>query len=302
MLGPAPRIEINEMSQRNGTEGLLALPDEVLGRIASQLHDPNQLLTLALTCNYFKKVVEGAAQTFIDVCATDEERNNLPQVNLLMADTEEWVGRNWGIVTKYRLILKHRESLQFDQIVGYVEHTEGDKSNLHTIPGRRVANGFGSSNRIMRSGVHKVIFELGGVAEASAMIGIARPMDYNNKALYDHRNRYRFDPRDDGIKAKYPPAWQGENQVNIVMWSLFGHIFLSRGQENEYCFLRNDGFNESDRVGFLLNMDNGTLALYRNGNHVGEIASGLVGEYVWVARLGRSLRNEDASVRICEWD
>ena len=107
MLVPAPRIEINEMSQSNGTDGLLTLPDEVLKRIASQLHDPNQLLTLALTCKHFKKVVEGAAQTFIDVRATDKERNNLPRVNLPVANSEKWVGRNWGVITKYQQILKH---------------------------------------------------------------------------------------------------------------------------------------------------------------------------------------------------
>mmetsp|Transcript_35854 Transcript_35854/g.64573 ORF Transcript_35854/g.64573 Transcript_35854/m.64573 type:complete len:125 (-) Transcript_35854:223-597(-) len=105
------------MSQNNGTEGLLALPDEVLKRIASQLHDPNQLLTLALTCKHLQTVVEGVAHAFIDG-ATDEERNNLPQVNLPMTNSEEWVGRNWGVITKYQLILKHRESLRFDQIFG----------------------------------------------------------------------------------------------------------------------------------------------------------------------------------------
>ena len=128
-------------------------------------------------------------------------------------------------------------------------------------------------------------------------------MDYNNKTLYE--TQYSFDPRDDGIKAKYPRVWQGANQVNVVLWGssdFGGYIHSCRGQEDESSRFRDDGFNNSDRVGFLLDMNNGTLALYRNGNHVGEIASGLVGEYVWVARLGSSLRNEDASVRICEWD
>mmetsp|Transcript_25087 Transcript_25087/g.46217 ORF Transcript_25087/g.46217 Transcript_25087/m.46217 type:complete len:301 (+) Transcript_25087:104-1006(+) len=300
------------MSQSNGTEGLLALPDEVLKRIASQLHDPNQLLTLALACKHFKKVVEGAAQTFIDVCATDEERNNLPPVDLPVADSKKWVGRNWGVIDKYQVVLKHRESLRFDQIVGDVGHKEGDKSTLRAIPGRMipigmsVPIGMGSSNRIMRSGVHRAIFEFDGPARGSVMIGIDRPMDYNNKTLYE--DPHRFDPSDDGIEAKYLPAWQGENQVNVVLWSSgFGteNILLCRGQNNENRRLRNDRLKTAGRVGFLLDMDNGTLARYMNGNHVSTItiATGLVGEYVWIVCLGPcSRRNKDTSVRICEWD
>ena len=89
MLGPAPRIAMNEMSQSNDTDDLLALPDEVLKRIASQLYDPNQLLALALTCKHLQTVVEGVARTFIDVCATGEERNNLHLVNLSMANSDK---------------------------------------------------------------------------------------------------------------------------------------------------------------------------------------------------------------------
>ena len=45
----------------------------------------------------------------------------------------------------------------------------------------------GLINSTMRSGVHKAIFEFGGVNALSAAIGIARPMDYNNKTLYQNQ-------------------------------------------------------------------------------------------------------------------
>ena len=45
------------------------------------------------------------------------------------------------------------------------------------------------------------------------------------------------------------------------------------------------GLVGTDKVGFVLDMDSGTLALYNNENRVGEVISGLSRQYVWVARL-----------------
>ena len=78
----------------------------------------------------------------------------------------------------------------------------------------------------------------------------------------------------------------------------YAYISLSRGQEDEHHCLINDGYNNSDRVGFLLDMDNGTLALYKIEDHIGEIASGFVGDYVWIATcLSNSLGDGYTSVR-----
>ena len=52
----------------------------------------------------------------------------------------------------------------------------------------------------MRSRKHRAIFEIGGVAGVPATIGIARPMDYNNKTLYQSQ-LFFFDPRDDVMVA-----------------------------------------------------------------------------------------------------
>ncbi len=77
------------MSEGNGTASLLAFPDEVLERVASHLCAPAQLLTLGLTCKQLLTVSKAVAQRFIDVEATDDERNNLPQVDLLTTGAED---------------------------------------------------------------------------------------------------------------------------------------------------------------------------------------------------------------------
>ena len=101
---------------------LLAFPDGILECVASHF-DPNQLLILALTCKRLQTLVEGVAQTFIND-ATEEERNNLPQVELPIVGIQEWVGRRWGVIVNYKLILAQRATLHFDQLIGDVDHPE----------------------------------------------------------------------------------------------------------------------------------------------------------------------------------
>ena len=242
--------------------------------------------------------MEGVAQTFIND-ATEEERNNLPQVELPILGIQEWVGRHWGVIVNYKLILAQRATLRFDQFVGNVDQVEGDKSKLISTHLFDIQYGFGTSNHIMRSGVHKVKFEYGGVFnvdDGGLMIGIMRPMDYYNKSLYDSLDDISL--ADNGIVAKYPHVWHNEDKINVVQWYSDGDVVLRKGQHTKVDGFYSDEFYSTDRVGFILDMNNGTLALYKNGNCVGQVISGLDGEYVWYARsLGG--RGE---IRICEWD
>ena len=99
------------MNEGDG-KGLVELPVDVLKHIALLFNDPATLLKLALTCKHLQWAVEGAAQAFIDADATDEERNNLPRVDLPTADVGgERASRRWGVIAKYKLILNHREPL-----------------------------------------------------------------------------------------------------------------------------------------------------------------------------------------------
>lgn len=111
----------------------MVLSSKILGHAACQLHNTRDLLAMAPACKHFGGTVRSATQTFINTCTTEEERDNIPLVKILVVRTKEWechspfsskewVGRDWGIISKYQQVLKHQEILWFDQIFGYAEH------------------------------------------------------------------------------------------------------------------------------------------------------------------------------------
>ncbi len=55
----------------------------------------------------------------------------------------------------------------------------------------------------------------------------------------------------------------------------------------------------TDKVGFILDLDEGVLSLQKSGKHI-EVVSGLVGEYVWAASVLCDMHGP--SIRIGEWD
>lgn len=280
------------MNEGIAKEGLFRLPDDVLKRVASLIHDPKALLNLALACKHLQRAVEGFTQAFIDGDATDEERNNLPRVDLQTMDAGgEWTSRRWGVIAKYKLILNHRDPLRFDQIIGVLRHAEDDKSKvvLASPPSFGVSEGHGfcASNRVMMSGSHRATFELSSSGRFVASIGITRPVDYC------HTNA--------DMVLKFPPAWHDESKTNSVEWHSIGTVFLCKGQQSEVLHrVTSIKFDGSNAVGLLLDMGNGTLTLYKNGNSVGTVVAGLAGEYVvWVAAI--KSWGSSASIRICEW-
>ena len=46
-----------------------------------------------------------------------------------------------------------------------------------------------------------------------------------------------------------------------------------------------EGFNNGDEIGMLLDLNVGTLSIYKNGRYLGILKDGLAGEYCWVATM-----------------
>ena len=88
---------------------------------------------------------------------TVHKRANLSRTNILASDTVagEGVDRRWGVLAKCGLVLNH---CQDDQIVGAVTQVMGDKSTLCLCSLDWC--GVGSSNHVMRAGVHKAVFDI----------------------------------------------------------------------------------------------------------------------------------------------
>ena len=162
---------------------------------------------------------------------------------------------------RYQLIPNHCTSLRFDHIVRTVRHLESDKSKISALV---QATGFGSSNRVMRSGVHRENFELGFSDFVTAvMVGITRPMDYFSTSLCNNLGMAFHS--DLVIAENYAPAWHNQSQVNVVEFYNGGGVGLRKGQHfGEY--LNQPSFDSTDKIGLLIDMESGTLSLYKKQN------------------------------------
>jgi len=100
------RFRRQAMNQRSeNIFPMMELPDGIMGQIVTILHEPREILNLALTCQRLRNICEGVARAFIDG-ATDKERSNLPQVKLPTTHDMRSPGRsssfgNWGLISKY---------------------------------------------------------------------------------------------------------------------------------------------------------------------------------------------------------
>ena len=57
-------------------------------------------------------------------------------------------------------------------------------------------------------------------------------------------------------------------------------------------------FETSFKIGLELDLDEGTLDVYKNDRRLGTMRSGLVGEYCWVVTLINSYQDKKVSVTI----
>eukprot|EP01046_Picozoa_sp_COSAG06_P037080 COSAG06_NODE_4150_length_4519_cov_3.696045_5_plen_84_part_00 len=51
------------------------------------------------------------------------------------------------------------------------------------------------------------------------------------------------------------------------------------------CDHRRPAVDEDDRIGLLLDLDQGTMTVYKNDERLGVMATGLRGEYSWAVSL-----------------
>ena len=86
-----------------------------------------------------------------------------------------------------------------------------------------------------------------------------------------------------------------------IVHDIEGHMFYSTGTGRRCPGPRDsrswegaEGAEEGDTIGLLLDLDEGTLSVYKNGRKLGVMASGLTGVYCWAVSMG----SEGDSIRI----
>ena len=273
--------------KRQRVESALFNPDVVFLLVA--LLDARDLTQMTLTCKAMGgkqaahnglSLVEEASRRLFE-CSTDEwERSCLPKY-----DDEGWI-------ELYHHLLMLRSKLTFDQLVGdNIQYGEEKSTALTNAAGHsRVTSTAMCTNHVMRSGRHFTFFTalVEGMI-SSGMIGITRPIqidvsdvDYNRSAFLE--GVILFNPAIfefwGYLMSKRTERW-GDSDVHCCCMNTYHGQFKWCDWACRRPSSRIIGFRRSLPVGLLLDLDEGTLSMYQNGQRLTTLKDGLSGEYCW---------------------
>ena len=127
-------------------------------------------------------------------------------------------------------------------------------------------------------------------------------MDYKGISLHSNLHGY---PADQLVMEKYPSKWRNEDNINALLLSSLGDTWECRGLERTNTWNENTGLRcgVNDKIVLLLNLDAGTLSMHKNGIYVGELCSGLEGEYLWVGCYDDIVGGSQCtSISISDWE
>ena len=263
----------------------------LITQIASFVGTSRELLNLALSCKSFgwQQPATGLDWSLAEevarqaVCSGQNDLEGVRRTSL-----PQYVG---GTTTWLSILHKseHR-ALKFDTLLGSeIVHFSGDRSFVRgtnlDCSGTAVA-----SNYVMESGIHFAEFYIVG---GHPYIGIARPMPnldparfVNNLRIFGFFNNNLYG---DFLTAR-TDKW-GDGNVRVCQYcSMNGAMNWTNwdGEGGVEGGIDWDGMAwscEGDTIGMLLNLDEGTLTVYKNNRRLGVMKDGLSGSYCWHATM-----------------
>ena len=192
----------------------------------------------------------------------------------------------------YHYLQLLRAPLTFDQLVGDIDYVNTDDKSCVTNLGDDWATAF--SNNILRAGKHYVTFT--PMFDNVAMyLGLMRPGQVNQNAKGHAIYKYFYN----NFSPSFSPGEcnNNNNSIQCCMYNTFGPSFSSVWSNFQAEGSRHwDGLeiiSSRDQLGMLLDLDEGSLYVYKNGRKLGVMKRGLAGQYCWVVSL-----YERAQVRI----
>ena len=203
-------------------------------------------------------------------------------------DDESWI----GVYQKY-LRLFHLP-LQFDKLAGdcfnYVDSSDKTKICSNRLD-RLISNCAAICSNIMRAGKHTVSFQINDADPSrnsgGIRCGIMRPTTKDITSLTSchpaHDDLSRYSLKD------YESLHSNNNVDSCVLVTYMGNGLIRKRWSESYESFHWEGMEETQttsfKIGFVLDLDEGTLDVYKNDRRLGTMKSGLVGEYCWVASL-----------------
>jgi len=242
--------------------------NDIVLNISSYLGSKD-LVSLALTCRRFGIIKDDHENSLVNRAAkdilkskwtTDSERHQLPKYN-----DESWL-------ELYRELEVLRSPLIFQLFGSNIKHLYF-KKDVEIIS---ATNSTAICNQIMRLGEHSVTLRFSGDIRG-LNVGIIRPKysDWDNIQIREPRDhscsevvytimslgsgvRYSFYERHGTATTPYCPEFDDNYQRPVG-----GHPFY---------------------IGMTLDLDAGTLIVFKNGQRVGLMKAGLSGEYCWFVK------------------
>jgi hypothetical protein len=269
---------------RDATNLLIATPDEAAIIIACALTSAEDLLSLARACRRFaikciaapaahRNATSGgggaaaAAQQAEMWCIAEEAARrwvlsctDQERGWVPRRGRENWLGLMWEVESLRRGAVLGRSPEDITLSEGGTRATMGVNSAFNSA----------ASKAVMRAGRHYLQFT--AVKGSIMYFGVIRPgWDVEGGEDAPWKDGHCFYYTYTGRLYPAPHNWEGMQ-----------------------------GAREGDRIGMLLDLDQGSMAVYKNDERLGVMATGLSGEYSWALSLyyeqGASARIEPAAL------
>ena len=277
----------NKRARLLPSDTLDALDDDLLIRCASYL-DVDGLAQLGRTGARFgipqagqqRSSVNEAAHQRFRLSATDEERSRLPE-----SDDESDV----GLCRALELL---RQPLCFDELVG-----NGFRPQVH--PASVTCTGGGGystamSGYEMRGGRHFVEFAIASSSRLPFIhMGVIRPVSLTNGIGSEADWEGDVEPMfvssiylsaiSQKLRSQSTAKWGGSNIHCCAYYCYDGCCFWTDWDDdtNYPVWQGREGLGGSGAIGLLLDLDDGTLSVYKDGRRLGVMKDGLGGHYCW---------------------
>ncbi|EJK45550.1 hypothetical protein THAOC_35833 [Thalassiosira oceanica] len=192
-----------------------------------------------------------------------------------------------GTTTWLSILHKFQHLLLFDILAcDGIEHRNGDESIVYGTALNLKTCTAVSSSYIMTTGLHFAKFQITG----TPFMGVARPMP---KRIFD-REGFSFTRSDhfNTLMAERTDEWGNGNVHACQYWCESGSTIWTGFEGHDYHgyhWIHDwegiEGCETGDTVGMLLNLDEGTLTVYKNNRRLGVLKDGLSGQYCWYVRV-----------------
>jgi len=134
------------------------------------------------------------------------------------------------------------------------------------------------SNNILRAGKHYASFCIGGHRLGKMYVGIMRPGRLANQNASGIPLRQEF-------YQNFEASSDNNNNVQCCIYSTYDEECYSSSWNDSQQPVKETWVgmkgSSSREIGLLLDLDEGTLSVYKNGHKQGVMKSGLSGPYCW---------------------